>query len=209
MTNKSYGIIGIAAPIVFLITYLTLASIRPEYSMFTKAISELGSLDAPNKWLWNSFGYILPGMLITVYAIGLYKNVAVTKSSKLPLYGILLSGIFMTISGIFPGDFDNRQSTTMLLHTLASFGSYIFFLIGALAYPKIMNQTDYWKRAKKPTLIFVYLTIIFGTWVFIFPNIPALGQRIVFLFYFLWIFYTAIKLYHHQKENPVANNSYD
>lgn len=194
MTNKSYGIIGIAAPIVFLTSYIIISSIRPEYSMFTKAISELGSVDAPKKWIWNSFGYILTGLLIAIYAFGLYKNMAIEKSSKLPLYGILLSGIFMAISGIFPGDFDNRKSTTMLLHSVGSFGSYIFFLIGAFTYPKLMNKTDYWKRATKPTLIFTYLTIVFGAWAFILPSIPALGQRIVFFFYFLWIFYTAIKL---------------
>lgn len=209
MTNRSYGIIGIATPIVFLATYLIMSSIRPEYSMFTKAISELGSLDASNKWLWNSFGYILTGILISIYAIGLYKNVAVTKSSKLPLYGILLSGLLMTISGIFPGDFDNRQSTTMLLHTIGSFGSYIFFLIGAFTYPKQMRKSKYWKPTIKPTLIFTWLTILFGGWAFLFPNIPAFGQRIVFLFYFLWIIYTAIKLYKQPKESPVATNSYN
>ena len=44
---------------------------RPEYSMFTKAISELGSVDAPKKWIWNSFGYILTGLLIAIYSFGL------------------------------------------------------------------------------------------------------------------------------------------
>jgi hypothetical protein len=112
----------------------------------------------------------------------------------------------MIISGIFPGDFDNRESVTMLLHTLGSFGSYIFFLVGAFTYPKLIGKTDYWKSAKKPTLIFTYLTIIFGAWVFVFPNIPAFGQRIVFVFYFLWILFTAIKLYNTPKESPVANN---
>ena len=179
---------------------------RPEYSMFTKAISELGSVDAPNKWIWNCLGYMLTGILIAIYSFGLYKNVAFKKSSKLPLYGILLSGVFMTLSGIFPGDFDNKQSTTMLLHTVGSFGSYIFFLIGAFAYPKLMNKTDYWKGAKKPTLIFTYLTIAFGAWAFVFPNIPAFGQRIVFFFYFAWIFYTGIKLYNKPTESPDANN---
>ncbi len=180
---------------------------RPEYSMFTKAISELGSVDAPKKWIWNSFGYILTGLLIAIYSFGQYKNMAIEKSSKLPLYGILLSGVFMAIAGIFPGDFNNRESTTMLLHTVGSFGSYIFFLIGAFTYTKLMNKTEYWKRVKKPTLIFTYLTIVFGAWAFIFPNIPALGQRIVFFFYFLWIFYTAIKLLNQSKESPVNNTA--
>lgn len=195
MSNKTYGIIGIIIPILFWTTYTIMSSIRPEYSIFTKAISELGSVDAPKKWIWNSIGYIITGVLISIYAVGLYQNIAIEKSSKLPLYGILLSGLFIAISGIFPGDFDNKKSTTMLLHAIGSFASYIFFLIGAFTYPKLMNKTIYWKGAKKLTLTFTYLTIAFGAWAFVFPNIPALGQRIVFFFYFAWIFYTAIKLY--------------
>lgn len=207
MTNKTYGIIGIVAPLLFWATYIILSSIRPEYSMFTKAISELGSVDAPNKWFWNSLGYILPGMLIGIFAIGLYKNMAIEKSSKLPLYGILMSGIFMAFSGIFPGDFDDKQSATMLLHTIGSFGSYIFFLFGAFTYPKLMDKTDYWRSTKTPTLVFTFLTIVFGAWVFAFPNIPALGQRIVFFFYLLWVFYMAIKLYKHPREIPIAHKA--
>ncbi|MCC1485651.1 DUF998 domain-containing protein, partial [Winogradskyella immobilis] len=130
MKSKQYAVIGFLAPILFWFTYFIMANQRPEYSFLTKGVSELGSLDAPNKWVWNFFGYILTGLLISVFSFGLYKNIAIKKSSKLPFYGLLLSGVFMTISGIFPGDFDNPQSTTMLLHTVGSFGSYTFFLIG-------------------------------------------------------------------------------
>lgn len=201
MEKKTFAIIGISSAVIFWITYFLMSSLRPEYSMFTKAISELGSVDAPNKWIWNVFGYIIPGVLIAIYSVGLYKNVAITKTTRLPLFGILLSGIFMSISGIFPGDFDDRESLTMLMHTIGSIGSYIFFLLGAFTYPKLMNKTDYWKCVKKPTLIFTFLTILFGAWGFVFPNIPAAGQRIVFLLYFLWIAFTAIKLYRQPPEN--------
>lgn len=85
MTNKTYGIIEIATPILFLTLYLIMSSIRPEYSMFTKAISELGSVDVPKSWIWNCFGYILTGLLIAIYPFGLYKNMAIEKSNKLPL----------------------------------------------------------------------------------------------------------------------------
>lgn len=195
MNNKSYAIIGFLAPTIFWLTYFVMANQRTEYSFLTKAISELGSVDAPNKWTWNIFGYIIPGILISVFSVGLYKNIKMESSSKLPLIGIFMSGIFMAISGVFPGDFDNRNSITMLLHTVGSFGSYIFFLISAFSYPKQMKKSAYWTTAIKPTLIFNWLTILFGGWVFIFPNFPAVGQRIVFIFYFLWIIFTGYKLY--------------
>ena len=195
MTNKNYAIIGILATALFWTTYIIMSNLRPEYNLFHKAVSELGSLDAPNKWTWNILGYIITGVLIAVYSFGLFKNISDGQGSKLPLIGFVFSGLFMSLSGIFPGDFDNRQSTTMLLHTVGSFGSYLFFLIGAFTYPKQMKKSEYWKKFIKPTLIFTWLTIIFGSWPFIFTTYPSIGQRIVFFFYLMWIFYTAIKLY--------------
>ena len=195
MTNKNYAIIGILATALFWTTYIIMSNLRPEYNLFNKAVSELGSLEAPNKWTWNILGYIITGVLIAVYSFGLFKNISDGQGSKLPLIGFVFSGLFMSLSGIFPGDFDNRQSTTMLLHTVGSFGSYLFFLIGAFTYPKQMKKSEYWKKFIKPTLIFTWLTIIFGSWPFIFTTYPSIGQRIVFFFYLMWIFYTAIKLY--------------
>jgi hypothetical membrane protein len=195
MTNKQYAIIGFLSTALFWLTYLILANQRPEYSFLTKAISELGSVDAPNKWAWNVLGYIIPGIFISIYSLGLYKNITNNASIKLPFFGILFSGIGMSISGLFPGDFENPKSLTMSLHTIGSFGSYLFFLIGAFTYPKLMKKSMYWGNLIKPTLLFTWLTIIFGSWPFIFTSFPAVGQRIVFFFYFLWIFYTALKLY--------------
>lgn len=194
MTSRHYALIGMAAPILFWSTYFIMAGLRPEYSFYTKAISELGSVDAPHKWTWNILGYGVPGLLISIYGYGLFQSVS-KSGSKLPLIGVMLSGFFMALSGIFPGDFENRQSVTMLMHTIGSFGSYLFFLVSAFTYPQQMKKSSYWQTVTKLLLAFTWLTILFGVWPFLFPATPAVGQRFVFLFYFLWIFYTAIKLY--------------
>lgn len=205
MKNRFYAIIGLSSPVLLLTTYFIMANQRPEYSFLYKQISELGSLDAPNKWIWNICGYIIPGLLISIYSIGLYNSIATKNSSKLPLIGIFLSGFFMTFTGIFPADMDDRSSTTTILHMVGSYGSYIFFLIGAFTYSKLMRQNSYWKSSNLPLLIFVWTTILFGSWHYIFPNIPSVGQRITFFFYFAWISYTAIKLYKLPTKIPVAN----
>lgn len=199
MTNKKYALIGFLAPAIFWTTYFIMANQRTEYSFLTKAVSELGSMDAPNKWIWNIFGYIVPGLLIAIFSLGLYKSIVSNQESKLPLYGILLSGVFMAISGLFPGDFENRQSTTMLFHTIGSMGSYLFFLIGAFTYPKPMKKTLKWKSVVKPLLLLTWLTIGFGVWPFVFTEYPAVGQRIIFSLYFSWIGITAYNLYRKPK----------
>lgn len=200
MKNKGFAISGLASVILLWTTYFVMANRRPEYSFKYKAISELGSLDAPNLWLWNILGYIIPGLLIALFSFGLYKYSAEKSSSKIPLYSLLLSGLFMSFSGVFPADMDHRKSTTTILHMIGSYGSYISFLFAAFAYPKIWNKNIQWLPIVKPTLICVWLTLIFGSWYLFFPNIPSVGQRIVFFLYFLWITITAINLYIQKSE---------
>jgi len=76
----------------------------------------------------------------------------------LAFWGLFLSGIFMSLSGIFPGDFDDRTSMTMILHTIGSLGSFLFFLIAAFSYPKQFKKSDYWKKAINPSLILTILS---------------------------------------------------
>lgn len=195
MNNKGFAFSGIASALLLWATYFVMANMRSEYSFKYKAISELGSLDAPNLWFWNILGYMIPGLLIAIFSIGLYKYSAEKNSSKIAYYGLILSGLFMTFSGIFPADMENRKSTTTILHMIGSYGSYISFLFAAFTYPKIWKKNKDWQTIIKPTLICVWLTIFFGSWYLFFPNVPSVGQRIVFLFYFLWIVISAIKLY--------------
>lgn len=134
MTNKHFAVIGFLSIVVFWSTYFIMSLNRDDYSFLTKAISELGSVDAPNKWLWNLFGYIIPGIFISIFCYGLVKNLANYGRYKLPLVGLVLSGLLMSFSGAFPGDFDNKRSMTMLMHSVGSFGRYIF-PFGRFYYP--------------------------------------------------------------------------
>lgn len=201
MSNRHFAIVGFLAPTFFWVTYFIIASLRPEYSFLYKAVSELGSMDAPNKWVWNTFGYLLPGLFIALFSLGLRRAFGKPNSSRFPFITMSLSGILMALAGIFPGDFDNRQSVTMLLHSIGSFGSYVFFLLSAFTIPKQMQKKAYWATAVKPTLAFTWMTILFGSWPFVFPQFPAVGQRFVFFFYFLWVITLAYKLYYYSSAN--------
>ena len=199
MKNREFALVGLASAFLLWTTYFIMANMRPEYSFKYKAISELGSIDAPNLWFWNILGYIIPGFLIAIFSVGLFKYSAEDKDSKIPYYALIFSGLFMALSGIFPADMDNGKATTTIIHMIGSFGSYISFLFAAFTYPKIWKKNKDWLPIVKPTLICTWLTIIFGSWYIFFPNIPSVGQRIVFLLYFLWIIIAAINLYKTRK----------
>ena len=130
LSRKSIGQIALVTPLWFLAVYLFMSSIRPEYSHLTKAISELGSLDAPNLWVWNVLGYMLPGLAVAFLGVGLHREFSQShRQATIPSIALVASGLLMTLSGVFPGDFENRTSATMLFHLIGSLGSFAAFLI--------------------------------------------------------------------------------
>jgi hypothetical membrane protein len=194
MKNQLYALCGLFSALLLWSTYFVMASLRPEFNFKYKAISELGSIDAPNLWFWNVLGYMIPGLLIAIFAYGLYQY-SPKSNSKTHFYGLLISGLMMTFSGIFPADMDHKDSLLSILHMVGSYGSYIAFLFAAFSYPKLWKKEPFWKSIVTPTYIATGLTFLFGAWAIIFPHMPAVGQRFVFLFYFLWIILSASKLY--------------
>ena len=91
----------------------------------------------------------------------------------------------MLLSGVFPGDFENRTSTTMILHTSASILSYLFFLVGGFGLLKISAKSEIFKGLHYYLLAMLFLSIVTG---FIrYGDIPGLGQRITFACYLVWI----------------------
>lgn len=137
ISARRIGLIAVITPVWFVGVYLVMASRRPEYSHLTKAISELGSLDAPNLWVWNVLGYVLPGLAVALLGVGLWREFAgLGRKATVPTMALLASGLFMALSGVFPGDFDNRSSLTMVLHTLSSLGSFVVFLVAGFGLPQ-------------------------------------------------------------------------
>lgn len=178
------------APVMFFITYIILAGLRPEYSMYYKAVSELGDVDAPYRWWWNVFGYILPGLLVSGWAFRQHPILVTGGGGRLALWGLITSGLMMALSGIFPGDFENRQSITMLLHSVGSFGSYVGFLMAAFVYPRV--AAPIWQPMLRRARWMAWLSVAAGSWPMWVPEYPAIGQRVVFACYWSWMIYLSV-----------------
>lgn len=184
-SNRTIGLLALGVPFWFLGVYLVMSGIRPEYSHLTKAISELGSMDAPNRWVWNVCGYILPGMLIALLGVGLARQLRGERGIRLATAGLVASGVLMGLSGVFPGDFEDRTSLTMLMHTVGSLGSFVGFLVCGFALPRVLRRVPGWKVYAWPSLILVLLSIVTG--LLRSGEAPGLGQRLGFACFFLWV----------------------
>ena len=200
ISNRTIGWLAILTPIWFGLLYLVMSSLHPDYNHATKAISELGSLDAPNLWVWNIGGFVLPGLVISLLGIGLDRHFRGEQGASWVSWPLIISGLFMAMSGVFPGDFENRTSPTMILHAIGSFGSFIAFLFCGFAAPALLRRHAGWRTYVLPSIAIVVLSIASGF--FRTGNAPGLGQRMGFIFFFMWIGFVGVGLIRNSHSVP-------
>ena len=190
--KKYQAWIGIVAVVLSTLTIVIMAALRSDYNHAYKAISELGSVDAPNKSIFNILGYFIPGVLITFFAYGLKNEVkGVPDLKTYPFYFFMLSGILLSLAGIFPGDLVHKTSLTTTMHLTGSFGSGLSWLVCAFTLWWQLKKSAEWKVVAWITLIIPIFTIIL---IGITPkNTPGIAQRIGFAGYYLFILVLAIK----------------
>ncbi len=204
MNNKTNGIIGITAVTISILTIIIMAELRTDgYNHFHKAVSELGSLDAPNKWTFNIFGFIIPGILISIFSWNLLKEFRSHFVKSYPFYLLFLSGLFLALAGVFPGNMENKQSLISTMHYIGASGSGVFWLLCALTLWWQLKKIAGWKTVAIITFLIPFGMIIAMS--FVPENFPGLSQRVVFASLYLYILILAIKLLNQREESPVAN----
>lgn len=189
ISRKAIGIIAIITPFWFLAVYLIMAGLRPEYSYLTKAVSELGSVHAPHRWFWNVFGFITPGLAIALLGVGLKSEFSdAGPAARAPAFALIVSGLFVALAGVFPGNFIDRRALTMIMHTIGSFGSGLCFLIAGCWFPFAFRKHSHWRWLVWPSSGLVLGTLVGDFLVGVMRHTsPGLGQRVTFACYFLWI----------------------
>lgn len=185
MIRRFAGLLGMVVPLWFAASYFLVSSLRNDYRHFNMAISELGSIGAPNALVWNLLGYIIPGAVIAYLGWISRSLLPVSRSGLVVTVSILMSGVMMLLSGVFPGDFEDRTSVSMVLHTVASILSYVFFLIGGFGLASFSAKSEVFRGLHYPLLVALILSIITG--LVRYGDLPGLGQRITFACYFVWV----------------------
>jgi len=183
LAGKTAGTVAIVTPLWFLAVYLVMASLSPGYSHLTKAVSELGSWGAPHMWWWNVLGYVLPGVAIAL--LGASVNSLLGRGGRVVSYALIASGLLMAFSGVFPGNFEDRHSPSMLAHLVSSLGSYVAFLVAGFALPVALRASPNWPRISWPSLTLVLMSLVTGA--LRSGGAPGLGQRLTFACFFLWV----------------------
>ena len=207
ISQKKIGFLAMAVPLWFLAVYVVMAAMRPDYSHTDRAISELGSLDAPNLWAWNVFGYILPGLVVALLGVGLRREFQPQgRGAAIASFAVVAAGLLMALSGAFPANMADFKSTTTLIHTVGSFGCYAAFLVAGFWLPSTFRKAFAWRWVAAPSLALVIASIATG---FLrFAGMQSIGQRLTFTCFFLWVALVGFVLWRAQSSRVPPNNSF-
>ena len=94
---------GIAAPVLWVAAFVSIGSLRPEYSHARQYISELATRGAPNQHLMQVVGFFLPGLMQVAFGL----LVGVSARTRLAGAGaamLMVCGIARITAGVFPLD---------------------------------------------------------------------------------------------------------
>ena len=188
----------LAAPLsalLFAASLVLFAAIRTDgYSHATKAVSELGSIDAPNAIAFNLLGFILPGLLIVTFAL----RIATATGRRIGPGLLALSGALLSLAGLARADLDNPQSIPSILHIVGAIGSGVAWAVALFPLGRLLVRSgmDGWGRLTPWFGMFLFANV---GWQILYQStgtvLPGWGQRIAFFGYFLWLAITGYLLW--------------
>ncbi len=189
---------------IFWTALFIFAAAYPGYSHSHKAISELGALGAPHALLWNLFGFIVPGVLLSMCGAGLAKAIEVSDRRTAVYWLLVMSGVGFAGTGLIPAEVRDgspfMRSPFTLGHVLMTFLSGIPWVIAAFLLIGRAKRNPVWHRSRGVIIVLAaacaagFAVNILAQAIPVLAHRPGLAQRISFGVYFGWFLVMAVQL---------------
>jgi hypothetical membrane protein len=194
MSPQRASYLSILATMVFWPALLLFGAIRPDYSQFTRAVSALGAIGAPNALAWNMLGFIAPGLLLAWAGTSIAESVG---DRYRPLWWLFLgAGAGFAGTGVFPavmvGHKPIMDSPLTMGHVVMSLVAAVCWLAAAILLYRRLGPQQAWRGSRAPLLLFTALALVGYACNLFHDAVPALAfrpglaQRISFGGEFLW-----------------------
>ena len=152
------------------------------YSHALHPLALLGADGVPNALVFNLVGFIVPGLLATVVALGLYRALP-AAAGWLPRIGarmLLVSALAFAAQGLFPLDPQDMDGQASGLHAAAWMIWWIAFVAGAPLLASVVPRIRMATLAAAGALLAT---------MFVPPSLldPPYAQRIALAAWLLWL----------------------
>ncbi len=192
---------GIAGPIGFTLAFIVQALFRPAYEHLADPVSALAA--GPSGWV-QDVNFVVFGLLMSGYAIGLHLGVRPAHWGTLGTGLLVLSGLGLVLAGLFPardasGAFSNQPG-----HVLAAFLSFLGAGTGLIMMWRRMAGDPRWRDLARYALasgIAVVVLFLMTGALAIPPDAPlhpwlGLLQRVTLAVWFPATVVLAVRLLH-------------
>ena len=185
---------SLLAAALFWMALVAFGAARPDYSQFTKAVSELGAVGAPHALAWNVLGFIVPGLLLAACGVAIGT---VVEGRRGALRWLLAgSGVAFAGTGVFPAVMSYGSP---VMHAPSTVGHVVMLLLSSVlwlvAIGVLLRKITREPRLRRLLTPFVFVTIVALSGLAAnvlhdaippLANRPGLAQRLGFAGYFLW-----------------------
>jgi hypothetical membrane protein len=205
---------GVVGPLLFTLTTVICASLRPDYSHISQFISELGATGSPNAYLMNFAGFIPAGLMIALLGLSLILKLPKKFLTLTGSVFITAFGICMIVVGIFSNDFpelpEEAGSLSNRIHDQVSLLMFLSVIIGILmlgiSFRKLPSWRSIWIYSVLSSLISLGLLIALINSI---PSLKYTGmwQRLFLLSIFLWMGIVGLHIFNTPPEvEPASKN---
>lgn len=194
------NVCGMLAPVLWAVSIVFSASLRPGYSHRTQVISELGERGSSTELIMRYSGFVPTGLMHVAFAAFLYRTF---RGSRLAAVGALLlglNGLGRIGAGIFPCDAGCAGSTAPMTQRLHNWSATLGFvaIIGASAVwsvlfrhnPRLRNLSGYSLTSAVLGLGFLFMMTVSGE-----GQASGLYERLSSGVLSLWVLVVAIRLW--------------
>ncbi len=180
---------------LFTVALLAIGALTPGYRQSIDPVSVLGTAGVAHPAWWNAFGFVVPGMLVALFAPALAASMHGDRPgsiARIGLWSLLFSGIALGALGVFAYDLADPDGLASKLH-VASLAIALLALLPAAALPAwSLRRQRAWRAlvVLGPLLapaMFLSVAIRIDE---IIPGLrdrPGYVERVTLGLYFLWM----------------------
>jgi hypothetical protein len=198
-THQIAAICGMLAGPVLLVANLAGALAQPErFSFIHHPSSDLGADTADAAWVSNQVGSNLPGLLLVVFAFGLWQTLGRHTSARISAFLVGAVGIGVFLTGFFTLDcreIDTACENTSweaVGHVIVAVPTLLMMIATPFVIARALKSAPRWRDLRRPTLVLGGITIAAGIGGSAIGE--GLGRYLAFISWFTWITLLAIRM---------------
>jgi hypothetical membrane protein len=201
----------LAGPVLLAASWAATLAQPDEFDLINHPTSDLGADTADAAWVSNLFTSILPGLLVLVFAEGLWHVLGRHRSARVGTGLVGKVGVALFLTGIFTLDCRvidagcENTSSQAIVHSIVAGLAALAILASPFVVARGVRFTDGWQDLRIPSLVFGVLAVV-GAVVGSAVG-EGLASYVLAIVWFAWVTILAVRMLRLVRARPAATTA--